>query len=134
MKYFRITAVVSLLFIFVGYQILKDPEVKDSLSSVFVGWETLPRTADPRYATDVDSQYLEDLIHCSLVSYDKNGKIKKQLVKKFIWDTPKDLKIEIDNNFKFSNGRQVTVADIKKTYSLFFEKQLSRYFPAFFCF
>jgi len=34
--------------------------------TIHVAWEADVRTIDPRHAVDANSQYLEDLIHCSL--------------------------------------------------------------------
>ena len=61
-----------------------------------VGWESKPRTYDPRYAVDANSQYLENLLHCSLLAFDSKGRLVNELAKTWRWKTPTTLELELD--------------------------------------
>lgn len=94
-------------------------EEKNEKREVSIAWSSFPLSFDPRYATDADSQYLEDLIHCSLVTFDKNGKVIYELAKSVSWESATKLKIELQENFKFSDGTPVTKEDVKALYDFF---------------
>lgn len=88
-----------------------------------LAWENSPRTIDPRYSIDADSQYLADFVHCSLISFDSQGKIQNQLASELKWIDPKILEITLSSSFRFSNGRPVTAADVQASYE-FYKKDL----------
>ena len=64
---------ISLLPLFLGSCSSDRPPLEKTFR---LAWESTPRTLDPRYAVDADSQYLVDLIHCALLGFDLDGKIK----------------------------------------------------------
>src|SRR5690606_24425182 len=84
-----------------------------------LAWDAEPRTIDPRYATDANSQYLENLVHCSLIGFDQDGKTIELLAEEMSWTTPTTLKVKIASKAKFSDGTAVTPADVKATYDFF---------------
>ncbi len=84
--------------------------------------EAPPRAIDPRYAIDANSQYIENLTHCSLVGFDENGAVKAELAESWQWQDPKTLVLTIKTNAKFSDGKSVTTADVKATYDFFGKK------------
>jgi peptide/nickel transport system substrate-binding protein len=86
---------------------------------ISVAWEAPPRTIDPRFNVDADSQYLEDLIHCSIASFDKNGQTVGDLAEGWAWSDPTTLVVRLKPNAKFSDGTAVTAADVAATYSFF---------------
>src|SRR5690606_34399391 len=88
-----------------------------------VGWESLPRTYDPRYAIDANSQYLENLLHCSLVDYDSNGQLISNLAKKWAWKDSKTLDVELLNQVKFADGSTVSAEDVKATFDYFIQEK-----------
>ncbi len=81
-----------------------------------IAWENIPRTPDPRYSVDADSQYLGDFIHCSLFSYGPLGEIKYQLASAVHWTDPKTVEITIQSGFRFSNGKGVTASDVQANF------------------
>lgn len=93
----------------------KAPEEK----RIKIAWGDFPRSYDPRYATDADSQYLEDLLHCSLVNFDENGNVVYELIKEALWQDETHLKVTLKEGFKFSDGTPVTKEDVKATYDFF---------------
>ena len=85
---------------------------------IVLAWEAEPRTLDPRYAVDANSQYLENLMHCSLISYDQEGRTAPGLAKAWKWVTPTSIELTL-NAAKFSDGTAVTAKDVKATYDFF---------------
>lgn len=102
----------SLLFSFSIFAI-------DQKESVVIAWESKPRTFDPRYAVDANSQYLENLLHCSLVDFDGQGNLIADLAKKWQWKNSTTLEFEIKDSFRYSDGNPVKLEDIKSTYDFF---------------
>jgi len=88
-----------------------------------VAWESQPRTIDPRFAVDANSQYLEDLIGCSLVVFDFNGQPQPSLAKDMpTWKKPNLLQITIREGIRFQDGTPVSSEDVKATYEFFLKK------------
>ncbi|MFK7826881.1 MAG: ABC transporter substrate-binding protein [Oligoflexales bacterium] len=83
-------------------------------------FEDAPRTYDPRYAVDANSQYVEGLVHCSLVDFDKKGKVVPYLAESWQWLDSKTLKIRLKAGAYFSNGQPVNPDDVKASYEFFF--------------
>jgi peptide/nickel transport system substrate-binding protein len=76
------------------------------------------RTFDPRFAVDANSQYVENLLHCSLIDFDREGRTVPDLAKSWTWDNPTSLTIDL-NPAKFSDGTSVTAEDVRATYMYF---------------
>jgi len=89
-----------------------------------IGFDSEPRTFDPRYALDANSQYLENLINCSLIGFDPDGKVVGDLATDWRWQSDRSLRFILNKQFKFSNGQPVTAADVKETYAFFGNKEL----------
>jgi peptide/nickel transport system substrate-binding protein len=87
-----------------------------------LAWEAEPRTSDPRYAQDANSQYLEALLHCALIQYDVDGAVKGWLAQSWTWRSPTLLEVTLREGAKFANGSPVTARDVRATY-LFFKKE-----------
>ena len=92
---------------------------------ITIAWQAAPRHYDPRYAVDANSQYLENLLHCSLIDFDKNGSMIGYLAKKWDWLNPTTLRVVIHNIGKFSNDTSVTAEDVKATYMYLFNNLVS---------
>jgi peptide/nickel transport system substrate-binding protein len=88
-------------------------------SPLTIAWETAPRSIDPRYALDANSQYLENLVHCSLIDFDKNGATIGDLAKSWKWSDSKTLEITLHSKTKYSDGSILKPADVKATYDFF---------------
>ena len=84
-----------------------------------MAWEAEPRSLDPRYAVDANSQYLEDLLHCSLISFDRDGQISPSLAENWRWVTPTTLKLSLRRNIKFADGAEVEAKDVVATFQHF---------------
>jgi peptide/nickel transport system substrate-binding protein len=87
----------------------------DAATPLTLAWEAEVRTVDPRFAVDANSQYLEHLLHCSLVKSDKDGHTVGDLAKDWKWTAPTVLEVTLAPT-KFSDGSAVTAADVKATY------------------
>ena len=108
---------------FVTPRLLSAP--KTNLSIAF---EDNVRSFDPRQSVDANSQYIEDLVHCSLMGFDPNGKaIPIALDADPTWVSPKILEMHLRKNLKFSDGTAVRAEDVAATYnSLVKNKELRR--------
>lgn len=96
------------------------PEIKSGARrEVNLAWDSEPRTFDPRYAQDANSQYLENLLHCSLIEYDQKGEKQGSLAKSWQWVNATTLEVQIRTDIKFSNGKPVTNQDVASTYGFF---------------
>ncbi len=109
-----ITSMTSLLINVQVFATTKNP--------ISIAWEAPPRTLDPRYAADANSQYLENLTHCALIAFDADGKAVGQLAAKWTWKSAKQLDVELHPDFKFRDGTPVTAADVASTYNFFKSK------------
>lgn len=111
---------------FVGgcnWLIKSDVSSQDDNRTLNVAWESQPRTIDPRFAVDANSQYLEDLIGCSLVVFDANGQPQPSLAKEMpIWIKPNLLQVNIREGIRFQDGTPVSAEDVKATYDFFLKK------------
>ncbi len=86
---------------------------------ITIAWDAAPRTIDPRYAVDANSQYLEDLVHCALIDFDQDGKTVGDLAKDWKWKSPTELHVFLKPEAKFNKGQFVTSVDVKSTYDFF---------------
>ena len=100
-----------------------------SKKSLNIAWATEPHSYDPRYATDANSQYLEGLLHCSLITFDADGNITKDLAKSWEWISGTQLNMQIKPGVSFADGSAVTLMDVKKTYDFFIYKNKFRPSP-----
>lgn len=82
-------------------------------------WENSPRSIDPRYSIDADSQYLGDFIHCSLLTSDEHGNLKNNLASEIKWVDSQTLQISLRPSVQFSNQKPVTAEDVKATFDFF---------------
>lgn len=89
-----------------------------------LAWENIPRSFDPRYGVDADSQYLENLLHCSLIDFDPNGAPIGYLADSWTWETNTVLALKIKKDAKFGDGHLVTLDDVKATLDFFLRKDL----------
>ena len=94
--------------------------------TITLAWEAEIRAIDPRFAVDANSQYLEHLLHCGLIKFDKDGQTTSDLAKDWTWTTPTSLDMTLRTDAKFSDGTPVTAADVKATYD-FYKKELQKY-------
>lgn len=86
-------------------------------NSINLAFEDAVRSFDPRQSADANSQYIEDLVHCSLMNFDPDGKaIPGLLAKAPNWISPRKLELEIRGDVKFSDGSPVRREDVVATY------------------
>lgn len=119
---FAMTSLLALHSL-VGQQVLAAEN-----STIKLALEDSIRSYDPRQSVDANSQYIEDLIHCSLMSSDSEGRPIPGIAAKFpVWKTPRTLEISLDDKAKFGDGSSVTAADVVATYqSLMEDKSQAR--------
>jgi len=97
--------------------ILASSNVFAKKDEVSLAWEASPRTLDPRFANDANSQYLTELTNCSLINFDRSGNQIGNLASSWKWTGPKTLLVTIKDTAKFSDGSPVTNEDVVATYS-----------------
>lgn len=100
-----------------------------SKQKLSMGWENKPRSFDPRFSIDAHSQYLDNLLHCSLVDFDHKGEVVADLAKKWQWLNDKTLQVELNQGVKFADGTSVTASDVKATFDFFARKDLENKSP-----
>ena len=100
-----------------------------SKETVVLAWSDYPRSFDPRYAVDADSQYMENLLHCSLIDFDAAGEAFGYLARSWEWATPKTLKIQLNPAATFGDGSKVTSADVKASLGFYLRSDLKRPTP-----
>src|SRR5688500_1012870 len=77
--------------------------------SVVIAWESELRFIDPRYAIDANSQYLEDLVGCSLIAFDAAGQSTPDLASEMpVWVDHRNLSVKIKDGVHFSDGSTLT--------------------------
>lgn len=89
---------------------------KPDNNTIVMAWDAPPRNYDPRYAIDATSQYLSDVINCSLFAPNAAGQIGKSLAAYYKWETPRKLVVNLRPEVVFSDGSPVTSEDVKATY------------------
>lgn len=97
--------------------------------TIRVAIENNIRSFDPRNNIDANSQYLEDLIHCSIISFNESGSIIPKLASKVpTWSTDGlKLTVKLNPKAKFYSGQRVTASDVAATYrSLLGSNKFSR--------
>jgi peptide/nickel transport system substrate-binding protein len=80
-----------------------------------VGLAQMPISMDPRFATDAASARVQDFVHCGLLKLDESFNVEGDLAEK--WDNPEPLlwRFYLRQGVKFSNGSQLTAADVVAT-------------------
>ncbi|MBM4251298.1 MAG: ABC transporter substrate-binding protein [Deltaproteobacteria bacterium] len=88
-------------------------------TELVLAWEAEPRSLDPRYAVDANSQYLEDLLHCALINFDRDGQITPGLAASWQWTTPTTLQLHLREHIRFADGQEVGPKDVVATFQHF---------------
>lgn len=100
----------SILLMSCNLQSTKDPNV------VVVGINAIPSTLDPRFALDSEGMKIGGLIFQSLVKIGPNmdiiGDIAKSWDLKVVSNQKYELKFNLKENLKFSDGKNLTCSDI----------------------
>jgi peptide/nickel transport system substrate-binding protein len=86
------------------------------------------RSFDPRQSVDANYRSLEELIHCSLMTFDAEGRpvpgIAAQLPE---WTSAQVLVVKVRDDMKFSDGTAVTADDVASTWqSMLTDPSLAR--------
>lgn len=86
------------------------------------------RSFDPRQSVDANSQYIEDLIHCSLITFEPDGHPKAGIASKMpSWIKPQVLEVNLRDELRFNDGSPLTAEDVAATYqALMNEKTFAR--------
>ena len=77
---------------------------KTSNKVIKIAIDSHPRSYDPRSAVDANSQYIEDLVHCSLFSFQSDGSLINDLVASWKWLSPLQLDLTLKKGIKYSDG------------------------------
>ena len=108
-----ITCVIALSSVLYLARSGSDSEADKKPNTIILAWSDAPRTFDPRYAIDAYGQYMENLLHCSLITFNSDGQIIPDLASHWEWITDKVLKVYIKENVKFSDGSTVSSDDVR---------------------
>ena len=91
----------------------------DSNKALRIGIGSFPGSVNPVYATDEVSQGIINKVYQSLFSFDRNGRIRNELVKNSTLDVKKlEVTIELQTGARFSNGKYLTSDDVLATIRL----------------
>lgn len=94
--------------------------------TIVVGWESEVRSFDPRYSVDANAQYVENLLHCSILGFSPDGALIPELAEELPhWVSPTKLEVRIKNDVLFSDKSALTTEDIKATYEFFLDEKMS---------
>lgn len=120
-----ILGICSILVIYGLWKRSKDqePHSENLGKKLTFAWEFAPRTIDSRFTSDANSQYLSDLINCSLINFDKSGMKYGQLASSWKWNDGKTLTFDLKKNVKFSDGTLLTSEDVLATYEFLTKPQ-----------
>jgi len=118
---YRSMVLIFLLIPLHGNSLIADEPAQGTLA---IAWESQVRTFDPRMAVDANSQYLEDLLHCSLINFNSKGESAPMLATGLPqWNTDKKLTVTIRDDIRFSDGSLVRAEDVVATYRSLLENQ-----------
>jgi len=78
--------------------------------------ETSPQATDPRFATDVYSSRINELVFDSLVRLDNHGRFEPHLAESYERRGAEQIVFHMRHSVRFSDGREVTARDIKFTF------------------
>lgn len=106
-------AIIFQFFIFCTNQKNKNFESK----TLNIAISSNPTNLDSRYAFDMASQYIANQIYRSLFIINEKLEIANDIVQSYIMTDTVTYIISIDSEVYFSNGKNLTAADIKYTYS-----------------
>ena len=98
---------------------------KSHSDGITIGIEAEIRSIDPRFSVDANSQYLENLINCSLVTFDAKGEVIGDLASEWKWIDDRVINFKIHRDRLFSNKFPVLATDVKATYDFFIDKKKS---------
>lgn len=88
--------------------------------TIVVGWGSEVLSFDPRYSVDANAQYVEHLLHCSLLSFNPDGSPVAELAEELPrWLSPTQLEVKIKDQARFTDNTPVTAEDVKATYEYF---------------
>ncbi len=86
-----------------------------------LAWEANPRSFDPRFANDANSQYLMDLTHCSLIRFDREANVSAGLASSWEWKNPTTLVLNLKKDVRFNDGSPLNADDVAATYRFLVE-------------
>ena len=84
--------------------------------TIQVDIETSPQSTDPRFATDIYSSRINELVFDSLVRVDNHGQFVGHLAETFERRGADQIVFHMRHGVRFSDGREVTARDVKFTY------------------
>jgi peptide/nickel transport system substrate-binding protein len=88
----------------------------DSRNILRIGIGSFPGSVNPVYATDEVSQGIVNKVYQSLFSFDRNGRIRNELVKNATLDANQlEATIELREGARFSNGKYLNSDDVLAT-------------------
>lgn len=93
-----------------------------TIDELVIAFDNTPRSFDPRFALDANSQYLTNLIHCSLIEYTADGGHDLQAAKEITWKEGNKLYITLKDKVEFSHHKPLTAHDVKATFDYFLQK------------
>jgi peptide/nickel transport system substrate-binding protein len=93
------------------------PSFSAGRTKLTLALEDSVRTFDPRQSVDANSQYVEDLVHCSLITFDAEGHSVPGIAAALPrWIKDDTLEISLRDGLRFSDGSPLTAQDVSATY------------------
>lgn len=75
-----------------------------------------PQSLDPRFGTDANAARVADLLHVGLTRSDGSARRLPELASRWELADPTTVVFHLRRDFRFSDGRPVTAADVRATY------------------
>ena len=85
--------------------------------------ETSPTALDPRYATDVISERIDELMFDPLVRLDSQGGFTGDLAESVERISPTEINFHLRHPVHFSDGRELTAHDVKYTFDFVIDRK-----------
>ncbi|MDD9951812.1 MAG: ABC transporter substrate-binding protein [Zetaproteobacteria bacterium] len=87
-----------------------------SASALTLGWSKMPRSVDPRFASDEGSFILSQMTHCALIGHNQQHQPVGHLAKDWAWKSDTELLVNLKENVFFADGTPVDAQAVKHTY------------------
>jgi peptide/nickel transport system substrate-binding protein len=106
----------SLAIISLGLSGCRRADAHRQSGMIQVDIETSPQSTDPRFATDIYSSRVNELVFDSLVRVDSHGQFVGHLAESFERRGDQQIVFHMRRGIHFSDGREVTARDVKFTF------------------
>lgn len=116
------TRILVALLLMIPLFVFSAPSVSNKV--LRVGINAYPANLNPVYTTDETSQALVNKIFDALFEFNSQGALVNRLVKSFTYTSDTDINLELKKGIRFSNGKELTAADVEATVRLLMDENV----------